>query len=180
MKKVLTTALSITLAIVMAFLGAVQVFADSQKTYVSELKVAMGGSAEDDLTAEGFTVLCDKSGKPIDLNQGAGGGYGSKGDKKVLMGYKTTTNIREAITDLAMMNMEGGYSVDDYDLLMKRYMGAQISPFIDRFIVAINEYRENIVSEDEVNKARAEYIRTALNKFTDDDCGGAGLGDLLP
>ena len=179
MKRVLTTALSITLAIVMAFLGAAQVFADSQKTYVSEVKVAMGGSAESDLTNEGFTVLCDESGKPIDLNQGAGGGTGSKGDKKVLMGYKTTTNIREAITDLAVMNMEGGYSVDDYDLLMKRYMGAQISPFIDRFIVAINEYRENIQSEDEVNKARAEYIRAALNKFTDDDCDGAGLGDLL-
>ena len=77
------------------------------------------------------------------------------------------------------MNMEGGYSVEEYELLMKRYMGAQISPFIDKFIVAINEYRENIESEDDINRARAEYIRAVLNKFTDDDCGGAGLGDLL-
>ena len=95
------------------------------------------------------------------------------------MGCKTTSNIRDTITDLAVMNMEGGYSVDDYDMLMNRYMGAQISPFIDKFIVAINEYRGNIASEDDVNRARAEYIRAALNKFTDDDCGGAGLGDLL-
>lgn len=179
MKRVLTTALSITLAIVMAFLGAAQVFADSQKTYVSEVKVAMGGSAESDLTAEGFTILCDDSGNPIDLNQGAGGGKGSQGDKKVLMGYKTTTNRADAITDLAVMNMCGGYDVNEYDILMRRYIGAQISPFIDRFIVAINEYRENIKSDDDVNRQRAEYIRKALNKFTDDDCGGAGLGDLL-
>ena len=179
MKKILTTVLSLTMAIVMAFLGAAQVLADSQKTYVSEVKVAMGGSAENDLTAEGFTILCDDNGSPIDLNQGAGGGKYSQGDKKVLMGYKTTTDITEAITDLALMNMEGGYDVQEYDLLMKRYLSAQISPFIDKFIVAINEYRENIESEDDVNRQRAEYIRAMLNKFTDDDCGGAGLGDLL-
>ena len=179
MKKIFTTALSLTLAIIMAFLGAAQVFADSQKTYVSEVRVAMGGDAESDLTNWGFTILCDENGDPVDLNQGAGGGKYSQGDKKVLMGYKTTTDITEAITDLAVMNMEGGYDVEEYDLLMKRYMGAQISPFIDKFIVAINEYRENIQSEDEANRQRAEYIRAALNKFTDDDCHGAGLGDLL-
>ena len=179
MKGLFSTALSLTLAFVVAFLGVAQVFGESQKTYVSEIKVAMGGSAESDLTEEGFAILCDENGDPIDLNQGAGGGKYSQGDKKVLMGYKTTTNIKDAITDLAVMNMEGGYDVQEYDLLMKRYMGAQISPFIDKFIVAINEYRENIESEDDVNRQRAEYIRAALNKFTDDDCGGAGLGDLL-
>ena len=179
MKGFLNTTLALTMAFLIAFLGVAQVFADSRKTYVSEVKVAMGGGAESDLTSEGFTILCDDSGKPIDLNQGAGGGTGSKGDKKVLMGYKTTTDIKEAVTDLAVMNMEGGYDVQEYDLLMKRYMGAQISPFIDKFIVAINEYRENIKSEDDVNRQRAEYIRAALNKFTDDDCGGAPLGDLL-
>ena len=74
MKRFFTTALSLALAFVMAFLGTAQVFADSQKTYVGEVKVATGGSAESDLTAEGFTILCDDSGSPIDLNQGAGGG----------------------------------------------------------------------------------------------------------
>ena len=180
MKGFLNTTLALTMAFLIAFLGAAQVFADSRKTYVSEVKVAMGGSAESDLTSEGFTVLCDDNGDPIDLNQGAGGGKGSQGDKKVLMGYKTTTDIANAITDLAVMNMEGGYDVKEYDLLMKRYLGAQISPFIDKFLVAIDEYRMNALwSEDEANRQRAEYIRAALNKFTDDDCHGEGLGDLL-
>ena len=179
MNRISNTAIALILAMLIAFLGAAQVFADSENTYVSEVKVAMGGSAESDLTNEGFTILCDDNGDPVDLNQGAGGGKYSQGDRKVLLGYKTTTKISEAITDLALMNMEGGYDVKEYDLLMKRYMGAQISPFIDKFLVAINEYRENVESEDAANRQRAEYIRAALNKFTDDDCGGAPLGDLL-
>ena len=147
--------------------------------YISEVKVFMGGSAETELKAEGYTPVTGADGKVVDLNQGAGGGWGSQGDKKVIMGYKTTKRQSEAITDLAVMNMEGGYSVQDYEALMDRYMGGQISPFIDRFLMAINEYRENLGSDDDVNRQRAEYIRAALNKFTDDDCAGAGLGDLL-
>ena len=179
MKRHRNSVLSVTLAFLMALLCSAQVFAQSKNTYVSEVKVAAGGSAESDLKNEGFTLLCDESGDPVDLNVGAGGGKGSQGNKKVLMGYKTTTKVKDAITDLAVMNMCGGYDVNEYDLLMRRYMGAQISPFIDSFLVAINEYRENIASEDDANRQRAEYIRSALNKFTDDDCGGAGLGDLL-
>ena len=108
MKRFLMKALTLLLAFLMAFQSPAQVFADNQKTYISEVKVAMGGSAESDLTNEGFTILRDQNGSPIDLNQGAGGGKYSHGDKKVLLGYKTTTNIKEAITDLAVMNMEGG------------------------------------------------------------------------
>ena len=181
MKKLFKAMLAVTLAFLTVFITPVRVIAEAaaSKTYISEVKVGIGDDAKSDLEGEGFTVLCDEKGNPVDLNQGAGGGMLSQGNKKVLMGYKTTTNISEAVTDLAVMNMCGGYSVQEYDLLMKRYLGAQIAPFIDKFIVAINEYRENIKSDDDVNRQRAEYIRKALNKFTDDDCGGKGLGDLL-
>lgn len=105
MKRFLNAALALTLAFVMAFLGTAQVFADAKPEYVGEVKVATGGSAQKDLEDEGFTVLCDEKGNPVDLIQGAGGGIGSKGDKKVFLGYKTTTEVTEAITDLALMNM---------------------------------------------------------------------------
>ncbi len=68
MKRGFKTLIALTLALLMAFLGIAQVFADSEKTYVSEVKVAMGGSAESDLTNEGFTILCDDNGDPVDLN----------------------------------------------------------------------------------------------------------------
>ena len=181
MKKILKTALVLVLALVLAVQTPLQALAAEAEgpDYISEVKVFMGGSAEKDLAAEGYTAVKDADGKVVDLNQGAGGGWGSQGDKKVIMGYKTTKLQSEAITDLAVMNMEGGYDVQEYDALMKQYMGGQISPFIDSFLVAINEYRENLGSDDDVNRQRAEYIRAALNKFTDDDCAGAGLGDLL-
>ena len=181
MKKDFKIVLVILLALVLTVQTPLQALAAEAEgpDYISEVKVFMGGSAEKDLAAEGYTAVTGADGKIVDLNQGAGGGWGSQGDKKVIMGYKTTKLQREAITDLAVMNMEGGYDVQEYDALMKRYMGGQISPFIDKFLTAINEYRENLESDDDVNRQRAEYIRTALNKFTDDDCAGAGLGDLL-
>ena len=179
MKRIFITPLVITLSMLMACLGIVHPLADSTKTYIGGVKVAMGGSAENDLTNEGFTILSDKNGNPVDLNAGAGGDKWSQGDKKVLLGYKTTADITGSITDLAVMNMEGSYRVQKYDVLMERYAAAQIRPYTDKLLVAVNEYRYNIRSKNEENRRRAEYVRAALNKFTDDDCGGAPLGDLL-
>ncbi|MBR6702828.1 MAG: hypothetical protein IKI78_06765, partial [Clostridia bacterium] len=117
-------------------------------------------------------------GNPVDLNKDAGGGMGSKGEKVVYLGYKTTTDRKEAVTDLALMNMKGGYSVEDYDTLMEGQMKSQIIPFVENFLAAINEYRSNCRSGNSAAKQRATYIRGILNKFIDDDTG-KGLGDLL-
>ena len=176
MKRYLRTAAAFLLVFLMMFQGPARVLADSPD-YISEVKVAMGDNAEDDLA--GYTILKDKDGKAIDLNQGAGGGTGSEGNKRVILGYKTTKNQSEAITDLAVMNMKGGYDIKKYDKLIEQRMNSQIIPMIEGFLATIHEYRENLESDDDVNRARAEFMREALNKFTDDDCGGAPLGDLL-
>ena len=175
MKHVCRTMIAVFLAVLMGTLLPVQVFADTPD-YISEVKVYLGdySSAE----AEGFTLLKDGE-NPVDLNQSAGGGVASKGDKAVYLGYKTTSNKSDAITDLALMNMKGGYRTKDYEYLMEQQMSAQIIPFVESFRDAIREYRENYNSEEEGNRQRAEYIHDLLNKLTDDDCGGAGLGDLL-
>ena len=76
------------------------------------------------------------------------------------------------------MNMKGGYSVRDYEMLMEQQMTQQIIPFVDDFLVTVKEYRENYKSTIPENKARAEYVHDALNKLTDDDCDNADLGDL--
>ena len=57
MKKILNSALVITLAFLMILQGSAQVFADGEEKYISEVKVAMGGSAESDLKDEGFTII---------------------------------------------------------------------------------------------------------------------------
>ena len=168
MKHLSKAIIAVFLAVLMGTLFPVQVFAD-KPDYVSEVKIGMGETAEEAKAAlDGYTIL------DTDLNQGAGGGLGSKGEKAVFLGYKTTKDKDEAITDLALMNMKGGYSVKDYETLMETQMKSQIIPLVDSFLAAINEYRENY----EAGNQRAIYINGILNKMIDDDTG-AGLGDLL-
>ena len=134
------------------------------------------------LESEGYTVLRDGNAY-ANLNDGAGSKSALKkgaNNKTILLGYKTTTNPREAITDLAVMNMNGGYSTDDYDLLMKTQMDSQIKPFVDDFLSAIIEYRANYrKSKNTAGFKRADLARRMLNRFTDDDTGGQPIGDLL-
>ena len=153
--------------------------------YISEVKIGMGETADEankELTAEGYIILTDDSGAPADLNKDAGTDSRYKDGPKsrvVYLGYKTTTDPNEAITDLAAMNMKGGYSVEDYKLLMNQHFETRIKPFIERFIATINEYRQNLKKpEDTLNFKRADYFRRMLNKLIDDDTGGH-IGDLL-
>ena len=175
MKRIPETIIAVILAMLLMTIMPAQVFADSMPEYISEVKVFYDNVDG----AEGYTILCDANGNPVDLNQNAGGGWGSKGEKAVYLGYKTTTDAKDAITDLALMNMKGGYSVEDYKALMDTQLHSQIIPFVESFLSAIREYRENYASSNPGNKQRADYVHDMLNKLTDDDCGGAGLGDLL-
>ena len=177
MKHLSRVILAVLLAVLMGTLYPAQVFADTPD-YISEVKVFEGNY--DNAEKEGYTLLNGENGKPVDLNADAGAtGIGGKGNKAVYLGYKTTKDKDEAITDLALMNMKGGYSVKEYEALMETQMKQQIIPFVDSFLATIKEYRENYYSDNTANQQRAQYIHDVLDKFTDDDCGGAGLGELL-
>ena len=179
-KRISMILTAFVLALLIAATLPVQVFADAQPEYIDEVKIGMGKTTADaEAALAGYTILTDAKGNKVDLNNNAGGGLGSKGDKVVYLGYKTTNKRSDAITDLALMNMQGGYSVPAYDALMEKQMKSQIVPFVDNFLAAIKEYRINYNSEFEANRTRARYIHDLLNKLTDDDCGGKKLGDLL-
>ena len=160
---------------------------DENKTvYISEVKVGMGETSEEaskELLAEGYTILKESDGSYVDVNYEAGTKSGLKSgvtQRIVYIGYKTTTNPKEAITDLAVMNMNGGYSIQDYKTLMANHLEGEIKPFVNRFIAALKEYRENYNKPaDSLAHIRADYYRQMLNKLTDDDTGGKPLGDLL-
>ena len=176
MKRLSRVIIALILAVLMAGLMPAQVFADTPD-YISEIKIYAGSYK--DAEKEGYTILNGEDGKPVDLNQGSGSNdTGAKGDKAVYLGYKTTKSRSEAITDLALMNMKGGYDVQEYTYLMETQMNEQILPFIENFKIALAEYRANYYSDNEANKKRAQYAYDALNKFLDDDTGSL-LGDLL-
>ena len=174
MKHLSRAIIAVFMAALMGTLLPVQVFADSPD-YISEVKIFAGDYSAAE--AEGYTLLKDGN-NPVDLNQEAGGGLGSKGEKAVYLGYKTTKERADAITDLALMNMKGGYDVAEYEALMEKQLNSQILPFINNFISALKEYRENYNSKNSANKERAKYVYDALNKLYDDDTESP-LGDLL-
>ncbi len=169
MKKLSLTLIAILLAVLTAGLTSIHVLAEAPPAvYISEVKTFEG--SYDKAEEEGFTLLKGDDGKPVDLNPNAGG----KSNRAVYLGYKTTDNAKEAITDLALMNMKGGYSIKDYETLMESHLKSQIIPLVENFLAAIVEYRENY----EADVQRAVYLNEILNKFIDDDTG-KGLGDLL-
>ena len=183
MKHLTKVLIAIILAVLTAGLIPAQALANTPD-YISEIKIGMGKKSADALAGlEGYTVLKDGN-NPIDLNKDAGveqrglANTGAKGNKTVYLGYKTTKNRKEAITDLALMNMNGGYSVKDYEYLMEQQMNSQIIPFADKFIAAIEEYRLNYDSKSRKNSQRAKYLHDVMNKLIDDDTG-MPLGDLL-
>ncbi len=183
MKYLSRAIIAVFIAVLIGTLFPVQVFADTPD-YISEVKIGMGKNSEDALAGlEGYTVLKDGN-NPVDLNQDAGKesngpfSVGAKGNKIVYLGYKTTKNIKEAITDLALMNMKGGYDVNEYEILMEYQLKSQILPFVESFTKSLEEYRANYNSKSKANKQRAKYIHDILNKLTDDDTGKP-LGDLF-
>ena len=189
MKKLLLIFTSALLCMTMLILAPVQVVAaaaENKQNYISEVKIGMGETADQaakELLAEGYTILKDNSGNYADLNKDAGAKSALKAgpnQKIVYLGYKTTADASDAITDLAVMNMRGGYSFEDYEKLVQTHMDTQIKPFVDRFIATLKEYRENLQKpQDSANFKRANYYKTLLNKLTDDDTGNKPLGNLL-
>ncbi len=189
MKKLLMIFTLALLCMTMLVLGPSQVVASAagnEQKYISEVKVGMGvtsDQASKELLDEGYTILKDECGNYADLNKDAGSKSTLKEgprQKIVYLGYKTTADASDAITDLAVMNMNGGYSFEDYEKLMNDHMDTRIKPFVNRFIATLNEYRENLKKpQDSANYKRANHYKTLLNKLTDDDTGNKPLGDLL-
>lgn len=88
------------------------------------------------------------------------------------MGYKTTTNVNEAITDLAVMPMGNGYSIDAYKDMLDTYKESVIDPFVQSYMPAIDEYRENV----EAGRPQAITAQAILNSYTD----GFAIPDTKP
>ena len=173
MMKTTRMILALLLALILAVESPARALADTKPIYVSDVMVGMGETAVEAMKAlndAGYTVL-DRN-----INEGAGSML--KTEKFVYIGYKTTDDKSDAITDLAVMNMNGGYSFSDYAVLMDKYRDSQIRPFIDNFLATIEEYRENYKSDSGANWAKAEYAHTVLSNIIDDDCGN-NLAELL-
>ena len=113
MKKALKATISVILAVCMLMSSVVVVFASSDEEYLSELRLIYANSYEEaeQILAEtklpGFKILNHN----LNVNSGKIG---------VWLAYKTTTDINDAITDIAVMQMGGGYSAGNYKEMIKK------------------------------------------------------------
>lgn len=73
---------------------------EEAKKILTELQKEEKGGFEDMIT--------------LDLNKG--------GQRKIYLAYKTSTNVDDAITDLAVMNMEGNFSMGNYEKVLSENM----------------------------------------------------------
>ena len=155
--------------------------------YVKDVFIAYGEKKED---AEKW--LREHGWEPLfDLNEGKSSKATGIHNAVAVLGIKRTDDPKEAITDMAVMNMgtndQKGYSFDDYDSLVAQKK-ADIDEFIKTFIPALEEYRDNYNGKgSEGGKKRAQMAHDLLNKFFDGDPNGdyavndtgKPLGDLL-
>ena len=156
--------LSFFMAILMLFMALpITSFAATQETYIKEIRISTGATADAAkkfLTDNGYTVV------DTDLNQKTGKDY-------VYIGYKTTTNPDEAITDISLMQMDGGYSFSEYEALLEQKI-QEINNMLDSISACLAEARANLAA----GMKNAQGALEVLNFFTEDDSGKL-LGDFL-
>ena len=125
--------------------SAVAVSAEAETNsgkYVKEVFIAYGEKKED---AEKW--LRDHGWEPLfDLNEGKTSEAAGFKNAVAVLGIRRTNDPKEAITDMAVMNMgtndQRGYSFDDYESLVAQKK-TDIDEFIKTFIPALQEYRDN-------------------------------------
>ena len=170
LQKVFNRILCIVLAIVMFSSFALQAFADevsNKKQYIKDIKLIYAESKSEakSLVPEGYTLL------EHDLNEGTEYVYDVY---EVYVAYSTTTNAEEAITDIKMMNMNGGFVLSDYE--------EQLKDVKENVKVLANDVK-SAVAVFATNYAKGTYgakaAYRALNAFTVDEANGQGLADYF-
>lgn len=163
MKKRSSKLIALAVAVMMLVMAPAQSMAASGDKYISEVYVMYAKKPDD---AE--RALKNRGYIPVkgDLNVAA--------KDCAVLGYKTTTDKSKALTNISLMNSKGGYSVGDYENLIKTRK-KDIAAFLKSFMYAVKEFRYNY---DVKKNERAKLAYELLNKYYDPD-SKMKMGDLL-
>ena len=154
---------SLLTAIIIAVMVPLNAMAATGSKYIKEVRISQAAKAEDAkawLKNNGYTIL-DQN-----LNDGTG-------KDCVYLGYKTTTNRDEAITDMAIMDMKGGYSFGEYENMLKQ-REMEIKSTLHYFQATVKEFTANYKN----GNASAVSAVELMNRFYEDD-SGLRLGNFL-
>jgi len=161
--KLITVTICCLMALITLFRTSIPAIAAETKLYIKEVITSIGensASAKKWLTDRGYTVL------DSDLNAGTG-------EYPIYLGYKTTTKKSEAITDISIMDMNGGYELMDYAAFAEQNQ-ANIAQMTYNLRVACAEMRANLQKGNRAAQTALDY----LNIFTVPEAK-MPLGDYL-
>ena len=166
-RNIYTRILSLVLCVVMFSLLVLNVFASEQtveKQYVKDVKLVYAESKDEakKRVPDGYEFL------EYNLNEG------TDEDTKVYLAYSTTTNPDEAVTDIKMMNMKGGFVLSDYEEQIKD-INDNVKNLANDVKIAAELFAENYFKG--TYGAKAAY--RALSAFTVDKEGKQSLADYL-
>ena len=168
MKKTIKSIISIVLVLSMTLGIMVPAFAAKEEVYLSELRIVYANSYD-----EAKQVLANSKFNDYQiLNENLNSGTGEIG---VWLAYKTTTNVDDAITDIAVMQMGGGYNEGNYqEMIAKSY--AEYLETGSIYLQAIDYF----VKAYDANDFLAKSVMRQLNLYTGlDDRDGENLGDIF-
>lgn len=101
------------------------VAAAGKDPYVGEVFIAYGDTED-----EAKQWLRDNGWEPVNGDFNAGKTSNANKDVAAVMGIKRTSDPNNAVTDMAVMQMSGGYAFDDYEKLVKEKNRRLTSSFV--------------------------------------------------
>ena len=167
--KLFTKIVGILLSLLILVSAPMQVLAATPE-YVSDLRISVADTEEKakaQLCEMGYTVFDG------DLNAGAGKTSTLSNKKYVYLGYKTTSDSKEAITDISVMNMNGSYSMGEYENALSN-KADYIDDLLKDFVKITKEFQANYKN----GKKTAWFAYQLLNQFKEDD-SELCMGDFL-
>ena len=154
MKKIISLVLILT---TLFSLFAISVNAAREEEFLSEVALVYEDSVEDAREAIAGT---DWKLFEQDLNPDADAVF----DDGVYLIYKTSTNVEDAITDLRVMDMYGGYSTSNYEKQLEATK-KEYEQAIEYLRVTMYEFKELYNKGDEMAKIayrQMNYYKTAI------------------
>ena len=163
--KFLKVFISMLLVVTMSVTMMMPASAGRVTYYLSDLKMAEADTADEAknmLTEAGYTIL--------DKNLNPGGG------KAVYLGYQKSKNVDDAITDVKVMNMNGGFNISDYETIFEEAMDTYSSE-VNNLRIAAKEFAENY----KAGKKEALNAYRQLNYYYVEDDKGVktNMGDYM-
>ena len=169
MNKTIKRIISLLLTVCLSFLATAPVFAaDEDEEYLSDLRLIYADSFDEateiiaDSNLEGYKIF------NANLNA-------NTGKKGVYLAYLTTTDIEDAITDISVMQMNGGYKEGNYQEMIKQSL-AEYTAMGNIYLQAIDYFVNAYNSGDFL--AKSAYRQ--LNFYSGlDERDGERLGDIF-